>query len=826
VDAGYEWSVIANSHLARTLADYPVNYGTSGCNYDPPNRADIVNTNGENWWNGQIDGRGGAFAAPYCYQAHHAQYVNPENGTLSQMIVVPMADLLSYQNGYGTMGTSEIDAHIAPFSDSEHPAMILLAHDGDNAWGGGYSYYGESVPGFANEAASKGYVPSTIQQFLHDNPVPSDDIVKVEDGSWFNADNDWGHPQFINWLWPLIQNGQFDAEGWTEDARNWAVLTAAENIVETAEDLSPAVRIPKIVQPDGSATHAERAWHHLLPGYTSGYMYYGASLDMEVKPTLAANLSHKHAMKAINTSTETDATPPTIFIPQRFPWNPGGEGFGPLYSYQVVQQPSDFHIWTFVYDVSGLESVTLKIRSDEDGLNPINDIANETYSGGSGVSEWQSIEMTHREFPVGNVTGNPEINFFILPNAIADLYYAEVSGFTETLLDYYVEAVDHHGNVKKSPIQHVWVGEYHSGGGGEDYVFWEPTEPAVEDTLRIWYGQDGMLFNADPLYLHHGINGWQSVQDDSMHFSADSNAWYLDLPLANHISVVDFVFTNLNGAWDNNSGQDWHVNIAGSGGGEGFVMDGQLDSGANLLLEDSQYKIYAAENDGEVYIAVEPPTGSSAADCFVFLAETPGSMAAAPWAKSGQVAQWELYLAREGSNGWCGWSDHNGSAVAFSTANLLEGTFNLSAEGLESYENLHFAVTFYSTSDGGGLNYHLPNNGTIDGNLTADEYYRIGDGYQFLSAKSNFPKEFILLPPYPNPFNAETTLRFTIPQQQKVSLILYDLSGKKLMTLLAQNLDAGTYSIRLDARALASGLYLVQLQGNKLRHSQKLVIIK
>ena len=35
------------------------------------------------------------------------------------------------------------------------------------------------------------------------------------------------------------------------------------------------------------ATAAERAWHFLLAGYESGYMYYGSSLDMEVKATLA-----------------------------------------------------------------------------------------------------------------------------------------------------------------------------------------------------------------------------------------------------------------------------------------------------------------------------------------------------------------------------------------------------------------------------------------------------------------------------------------------------------------------------------------------------------
>ena len=34
-----------------------------------------------------------------------------------------------------------------------------------------------------------------------ENPPPESDVVHVEDGSWFNAADDWGHPQFWNWLW-------------------------------------------------------------------------------------------------------------------------------------------------------------------------------------------------------------------------------------------------------------------------------------------------------------------------------------------------------------------------------------------------------------------------------------------------------------------------------------------------------------------------------------------------------------------------------------------------------------------------------------------------
>ena len=589
VEEGFEWSIIANSHLARTLADYPLNYGTSGCNIDPPNGADVTSFTGNNWWSGQIDGRGGTFSAPFCYQAHKAIYVDPATGTEYKITVVPMGDLLSYQNGYGTMGTGDIDSHIAPFNNPAQPSIVLMAHDGDNAWGGGYDYYNNSVPGFASAAASQGYEPTTVQQFLDDFPVPENDIVHVEDGSWFNAANDWGHPQFINWIWPMYDgNYDFDPNGWTEDARNWAVLVAAENHVIMAEDLSGGADIADIVSPNASSSLAERAWHHLLPGYTSGYMYYGTSLDMEVKQTLAANIATDLADQVISANSGIDNTPPSVFIPQRYPYNPGGTGFGPTYAYQQHQNSSDFTVWTFAHDVSGLQSMVLKYRLDNDGENPLSNTDNETYAGGAGVQSWNSIAMTERIFPTGNVTGNPDINFFMLPDYIANEYYAEITGLSDTLVDYYVEATDNYGNVFKTPIQHVYVGNYNpGGGGGGGYALsWQPAEPTNNDLITITI--------SDPVavpYLHWGVNAagsnWQTPDNvywpsGSVLFNGTGPA--IETPFtgpdsegnytliigsfdnaAQTVNSVDFVIHFANDTWDNNNGNDYHITFSSSG---------------------------------------------------------------------------------------------------------------------------------------------------------------------------------------------------------------------------------------------------------------------
>lgn len=132
VTCNIEWSVIANSHLARTLSDYEHPYNING-NVDAPNRADLVNTKGLNWFDATIDGRGSRLAAPYCYQAHKAQYIDPATGTAYKIDVIPMCNYISYVDGYSGANTSDIASRIAPFSNETHPSIVLLAHDGDNA---------------------------------------------------------------------------------------------------------------------------------------------------------------------------------------------------------------------------------------------------------------------------------------------------------------------------------------------------------------------------------------------------------------------------------------------------------------------------------------------------------------------------------------------------------------------------------------------------------------------------------------------------------------------------------------------------------------------
>jgi hypothetical protein len=91
---------------------------------------------------------------------------------------------------------------------------------------------------------------------------------------------------------------------------------------------------------------------------------------------------------------------------------------------------------------------------------------------------------------------------------------------------------------------------------------------------------------------------------------------------------------------------------------------------------------------------------------------------------------------------------------------------------------------------------------------------------------SIIPVKYELLQNYPNPFNPSTNIEFSIPKSQFVTLIIYNLLGQEVITLVSDKLDAGSYTYSWDAGQLASGIYLYKLQAGSFQKILKLVLIK
>jgi hypothetical protein len=88
------------------------------------------------------------------------------------------------------------------------------------------------------------------------------------------------------------------------------------------------------------------------------------------------------------------------------------------------------------------------------------------------------------------------------------------------------------------------------------------------------------------------------------------------------------------------------------------------------------------------------------------------------------------------------------------------------------------------------------------------------------------PDKYSLSQNYPNPFNPVTNIKFEIPRSGFVSIIVYDLLGREISTLVNQQMQPGGYSIDWDASNYPSGAYFYKIESGNYSESKRMVLIK
>ncbi len=118
------------------------------------------------------------------------------------------------------------------------------------------------------------------------------------------------------------------------------------------------------------------------------------------------------------------------------------------------------------------------------------------------------------------------------------------------------------------------------------------------------------------------------------------------------------------------------------------------------------------------------------------------------------------------------------------------------------------------------------------GSVVAGETDRDGAG---LAVQSSIPKALALSQNYPNPFNPSTTIAFDIPgtqgEGQHVEVTVYDIRGRRVTTLIGEDLEPGSYRLYWDGRddrgeRVSSGIYLYILRAGDRTFTRKMTVIK
>jgi len=88
------------------------------------------------------------------------------------------------------------------------------------------------------------------------------------------------------------------------------------------------------------------------------------------------------------------------------------------------------------------------------------------------------------------------------------------------------------------------------------------------------------------------------------------------------------------------------------------------------------------------------------------------------------------------------------------------------------------------------------------------------------------PAEYVLRQNFPNPFNATTTIAFSLARPGLTTISLYDVVGNRIMTLVHRFLDAGSHRVALEASQLPSGIYFYEIRSGEFVSRRKLSLLK
>ena len=200
------------------------------------------------------------------------------------------------------------------------------------------------------------------------------------------------------------------------------------------------------------------------------------------------------------------------------------------------------------------------------------------------------------------------------------------------------------------------------------------------------------------------------------------------------------------------------------------------------------------------------------------------------------------------------------SDVGANDLSTIEGIFGTPAEGVSfDYEGGNFGIDHLGPLEGAvPIFYNTSPNYYTGIAFDSGDYKTIGTSFEFgglidsnsdssstktelllsllnfltdtssliLQQPSGLPLTYTLHQNFPNPFNPATTIRFDLPQAGEVELMIYDILGREVQTLVSGELVSGIHEFTWNASSVSSGIYFYRLSSEQGIRTRKLVVIK
>jgi len=378
-----------------------------------------------------------------------------------------------------------------------------------------------------------------------------------------------------------------------------------------------------------------------------------------------------------------------------------------------------------------------------------------------------------------------------------NVYIAGGIDVTDRNSDYIVIKYDSSGNEQ-------WLVTY----DGPGHFFDEATAIAVDDSGNVYvtgksYGAGTLADFATIKYDAQGIGLWIA------RYNGSANSWDEGVDIAVDVSGNVFVTGRTRSSttgedfvtikYDATGTMQWIARYNGTKNRWDEATALALDNAGNVL-------VIGMSNDYGDYTTIKYDNAGT-------------QQWVAHYSSSGGRS-YDLAVDASGNVYVTGLSNSDFTTIKYNAAGVEQWMAQFNGPG-NSYDN-----AWSITADDAGFVYVA---GTSSGSnwsmMTTIKYTETGT--PVVSHESDaLPKDFNLAQNYPNPFNPSTTIEFALPKSAFVTLKIYNLLGEEIATLVWEKREAGVHRVNWDARGLASGVYLYQLEAGKFKQTRKMLLVR
>lgn len=410
-----------------------------------------------------------------------------------------------------------------------------------------------------------------------------------------------------------------------------------------------------------------------------------------------------------------------------------------------------------------------------------------------------------------------------------------------------------------------WVQRYNGPGNGYDYAYSFKVDAAgnsyiTGESVGANYDYCTIKYNSA------GVEEWVSRFNGSQNGYDRANSIAIDGAgnvyvtgrsqwLGNDNDYVTIKYNSLGvyqwGQLYNGAANDWDEahSIAADEAGNVYVTGYSITSGTYSDYATVKYNSAGVEQWAGRY----SETGTNSDKAYAIAVDGSGNVFVTGRIFSGSNSNWNYGTVKYNSAGtreWVSTYDGPGIYVDIAYAIAVDNEGNVYVTGSsDELVTADYATVKYNTV--GAQQWAARYNGTgnegdhanalvVDaasnvyvtgasfGIGSSDDYVTVKYSQQIgiTSISSEIPAQFSLGQNYPNPFNPVTNIEFKIPKEGFVKLVVFDILGREVTSLVEQNLRPGTYRYDWNASHITSGVYYYRLSAGDFTETKKSILIK